>query len=88
MMGSSDYRAAAPDAPSPCCNSSYYPFVVISDGRVLRIDGFDCHGDESRACCDLAASGERVVATGTLEHEEREPPGWVLRRPELCLASE
>jgi hypothetical protein len=81
-----DARGEDPDQPPPCCNSSYYPLVVISDGRVLRVDGLDCHGDESRACCNLPASGERVIASGTLEPEEREPPGWVLRRPELCVA--
>ncbi|HEX6278155.1 MAG TPA: hypothetical protein VFZ53_34155 [Polyangiaceae bacterium] len=78
----------ARDAAPPCCNSSYYPLVVTEGGRSLRLDGFDCHGDESRACCNLAASGERVIATGTLEHDRLTPPGWVLRRPDLCAASE
>lgn len=71
-----------------CCNSSYYPLVLISGERALRLDGLDCHGDESRACCNLAANGERVIATGALEHEERGPEGWVLRGPELCVMSE
>jgi hypothetical protein len=67
-----------------CCNSSFFPLVVVSDGRTLRVDGHDCHGDESRACCNLAASGEDVIATGTLEQEDRGPTGWVLRGPALC----
>jgi hypothetical protein len=70
-----------------CCNSSFYPLVVVSEGRTLRIEGLDCHGDESRACCNFSASGEHVIATGTLE-EDRGPSGWVLQAPELCTRPE
>jgi hypothetical protein len=80
--------SAAVEPSVVCCNSSFFPLVVVSDARALRVDGLDCHGDESRACCNLAASGERVMAEGTLEEEEHGPPGWVLRSPKLCALSE
>jgi hypothetical protein len=86
--GSLDPDASSAGAPPPCCNSSFFPIVLVSNGRVIRVEGFDCQGDESRACCNLAASGEQVIGMGTLEHAEREPLGWVLRNPELCLLSE
>jgi hypothetical protein len=72
------------DLPPICCNSSFFPLVVVSEGRALRVDGLDCDGDESRACCNLAASGEQVIATGTLDQEDHGPSGWVLRGPDLC----
>jgi hypothetical protein len=80
-------RPAPPDEPTPCCDrgDSWAPVVLHSGDDTLRLDGFDCRGDGSRDCCNVAATDQAVIASGTLVWEaERTEPGWILRDPVLC----
>jgi hypothetical protein len=68
-----------------CCNSSWYPLGLVSEGLALHLEGLDCGGDNSRSCCSASATGQAIVATGTLEWvANRGTPSWTLLDPQLC----
>jgi hypothetical protein len=74
-----------PNAPRLCCNGSWAPLGLVSEGFALRLEDLECGGDESRLCCGAPATGQAIVATGTLEWEDgRGDAGWMLRDPKLC----
>jgi|GEM_PF-2052935 len=74
-----------PNAPTVCCNQAWAPLGLVSEGFALPFEGLECAGDESRLCCSAPATGQAIVATGTLEWEDgRGDSGWLLREPKLC----
>ena len=74
-----------PNAPTLCCNGNWAPLGLVSDGFALQLEHMKCEGDESRLCCTAPATGQPIVATGTLDWDDNlTPPGWLLRDPKLC----
>jgi hypothetical protein len=83
--GPGDSALDSPNAQTVCCNTSWAPLGLISDGLALGLEDMDCAGDESRLCCSAPATGQAIVATGLLEWENgRGDSGWTLRDPKLC----
>jgi hypothetical protein len=59
-----------------------------SSEHALGLAGYECHGDDSKGCCNVIADGRTVIARGRLVEsagrgESREPP-WELREASLC----
>jgi len=73
-----------PNAPELCCNQTWAPLGLVSDGLALRLEDLACAGDESRLCCSAPATGQAIVATGRLEWDTRGDAGWMLSEPRLC----
>jgi len=74
-----------PNAPELCCNGTWAPLGLVSDGLALRLEDLECAGDESRLCCSAPATGQAIVATGKLEWDTAGgDAGWILREPKLC----
>jgi hypothetical protein len=78
-------RETGGEPPRLCCNGSWAPLGLVSEGFALRLEDLECEGDESRLCCSAPATGQAIVATGTLEWQDgRGDSGWMLRDPKLC----
>jgi hypothetical protein len=74
-----------PNAPTLCCNGAWAPLGLVSDGFALQLEHMECEGDESRLCCTAPATGQTIIASGTLDWDDDiTPPGWLLRDPKLC----
>lgn len=87
LMGCSRWapgETEPPDAPQACCNGSWAPLGLVSEGFALRLEDLECQGDDSRLCCSAPATGQAIVATGRLEWDGRGEGGWMLREPKLC----
>ncbi len=69
-----------------CCNGSHGPIVLAGIQDVLGLKGLACDGDDSEACCDAPAYGQRVIATGRLvpETETSAAGDWMIEDPEIC----
>lgn len=80
-----DHVVESPNAPKLCCNGAFARLGLISDGFALQLEHMECQGDESRLCCTAPATGQPIIATGTLDWDDDiTPPGWLLRDPKLC----
>lgn len=70
-----------------CCNRRGGP-VVLGDSPALELDKLYCTGDDSGACCNAPAYGQRVIARGRLEAVDRAFDRYVapykLRDVTLC----
>jgi hypothetical protein len=83
--GRADSAVQSANAPTLCCNASWVPLGLVSEGLALRLEDMDCAGDGSRLCCSAPATGQAIIATGVLEWENgRGDAGWTLREPQLC----
>jgi len=82
--GPGDTGVDPPNAPRLCCNGTWAPLGLVSDGLALRLEDLECAGDESRLCCSAPATGQAIVATGKLEWDTSGDSGWILREPKLC----
>jgi hypothetical protein len=60
------------------------PLSVIIGGayQELALEGFQCVGDQSRHCCNVAPLGQNVVAEGVLKRGYTTP--WSLAGVTLC----
>ena len=69
-----------------CCRDLWTPALIGGPDSALAIDRHGCAGDESRACCDLPAFGQQVIATGRLERERQDltTVGWRLVDASVC----
>ena len=69
-----------------CCKQLESPALVGGPDGALALDRLGCVGDESRACCNIPAYGQPVIATGvlSLEPEERTTVGWRLVNASVC----
>lgn len=76
------------DVRSCCANSNFTPVIVGEPGSELGasvvLEGLACDGDESRACCNVAARGQTVVATGVLAAQESLVSPWKLTNAQVC----
>jgi hypothetical protein len=51
-----------------CCNDFSKPAVLIAeDGTYFGLTGLGCFGDESGSCCNVDASGQKVIARGVVD---------------------
>jgi len=81
--GPFDTGVDPPNAPLLCCNGTWAPLGLVSEGFALRLEDLECGGDGSRLCCSAPATGQGIVATGTLEWDNGSGD-WLLRDPQLC----
>jgi hypothetical protein len=51
-----------------CCNATHAD-VLLGGDPGLKLADFFCNGDDSEACCNVAAYGQTVVASGRLERD-------------------
>ncbi len=91
-LGGITFAACADRPLHQCCNGRGLEAFVGDIPNGVRLDGVRCGGDESRACCNIPAFGQTVVATGRLveEHETSvtERGGyWALTEVTLCTES-
>jgi hypothetical protein len=48
-----------------CCNrTSLQVHLAAEPGVAYRLPNLGCFGDESRLCCNIIVTGQKVVATG------------------------
>jgi len=55
--------------------------------HALGLAGYECHGDDSKGCCNVIADGRAVIARGRLVETggvELHAPLWELRDGSLC----
>jgi len=56
--------------------------------HALGLAGYECHGDDSKGCCNVIANGRAVIARGRLVETgggvELHEPLWELRDGSLC----
>jgi hypothetical protein len=93
-LGGVTFRACDswPQTKHICCNGRSVEVFVGDIPNGARLVGLRCGGDESRACCDVPAFGQTVVATGTIVEEDRTSVTgrggrWALTDPTLCTES-
>lgn len=49
----------------PCCNHTSKEAILAGENEFsIRLPNVGCFGDESRLCCNVIVTGQRVVATG------------------------
>jgi hypothetical protein len=76
-----------PNAPKLCCNGSWAPLGLVSDGFAVQLEHMECRGDESRLCCTAPATGQPIIAIGTLDWDDNlTPPRLAAPRSKAVLA--
>ena len=70
-------------APGECCRRDPRPLVIGGGEHELRLQSFECAGDDSRLCCNAAAFGQTVIASGTLTRSNDR--SWNLSAPNICV---
>lgn len=74
------------DPADSCCERLEAAALVGGPEAAIMIQGLGCVGDESRACCNTPAYGQRVIATGTLVRaaSNRTAVEWQLANASVC----
>jgi hypothetical protein len=71
-----------------CCKWFETSALVGGPNAALALEHLGCGGDESRACCNVPAYGQTVIATGVLVREQPEwtgaTVGWRLVNGSVC----
>lgn len=74
-------------AACPCCNeASRWAALIGDNGFASRLPNIGCFGDDSRLCCNVSATGQRVVATGKVRllGQGAEQRGYFVGEVTLC----
>jgi hypothetical protein len=71
-----------------CCNHVSVGAELYAEPRPLSVDGFYCAGDESRLCCNVLATGQKVIVHGRLVKTSFMPVRWELRDMSMCALAE